>query len=668
MNQAKMEPDAIPFLVTFGQCIGGAVAVLTAGAAVQISQKAAEDHIRIFHSFHSEWFLLFTGLFVLEVAALVFLCVARLPALRKLFEHLEDISRLSPAWRVVGLVGLAICLPVYSIVTKQSFFVDHFNGSWVRTELFFFLALAGTLLLKLGRARLSWSKALASATLVLAFFHSVWVSASGISNYPFSLTWSEISRFYDASLFLAGRIYGQIAPLPMLHPSYDLLLVLPYLAGTPPIWVLRLWDFLLQAGMTVALVFFCLKRLALGHRSAVPWLLAAIWGYLFLMQGPILGHLAFCAMAVVAFAAPRKFWRTTLVVALASVWAGISRINWFPVPGIFAACLFFLEVPLEATKRWMDYLWKPVFWFLLGTALALASNLLYTRWSGNGSSGNFVSSLTSDLLWYRLFPNVSYSLGVLPAILLASFPPVLFILLVLSKTHRSYHPFRWTGLLLALTVLFIGGLVVSVKIGGGLDLHNLDAYLILLMILAGYLFAGRMIPDSFSEPTAVPGRIWLAVLAVTVPVWFAIQAAPTVIPVDQAGAQQVVDVIRVNAEKAAAQGEQVLFISQRQLIALDGVKVPLVEDYEQDDLMEMVMSHNRPYLDQFQADLRARRFGVIVTFPQSTVYDQPDRPTHEESNDWVTEVSIPLLCYYQPAFISNEYAIAYYVPRQTPCK
>ena len=661
-----MERPENPRPGVFRQFVSLAVAILTAGTAVQIAQNAAGYNIRIFRTWHSGWAPLFAALFLIVAAALFFLVLAPRPLGQRLVDRLDALARLHPNWRIAGIAGLILLLPAFTLIVAQSFFARFLDGVWTRLTLFFYLSLIGMLLLKLGRKTLSWPAALAWAALSQAVFYNAVVNFATVSNYPFSLTWSEISRYYGASLFLAGRIYGAAATLPLMHPTYDLLLLPPYFLGTPPIWLLRLWQVLIQIGLSAALVFVFLKRLGPQHKNTA-WI-AAGWAYLFLMQGPIQSHLVLCTLIVVWLGAPEKFWRTTLVVLLASIWAGLSRINWFPVPGMLAACLYLLEIPLDSSRRWPVYLWKPAAWFLLGTATAFASNLLYVRWSGNGTSGNFVSSLNSDLLWYRLWPNPSYAQGILPAILLVSLPMLLVFVAALHKARSAFHPLRLTALFAALVVLFLGGLVVSVKIGGGEDLHNLDAYLILLMLLAGYLFAGRMAADtSPAMPTALTG-IGLALLAIAVPVWFAIQPTPAFNHQDQARAERTVELIRLNAEKAAGQGQQVLFISQRQLIALDGIKVPLVPDYEQDYLMEMVMSHNRPYLDRFQADLRAQRFGAIILFPQGTQYAGADQSAREENNYWVDEVSKPVLCYYEPAITSNEFEVAYYVPRQQPCK
>ena len=85
------------------------------------------------------------------------------------------------------------------------------------------------------------------------------------------------------------------------------------------------------------------------------------------------------------------------------------------------------------------------------------------------------SSLTSSLLWMRLLPSPAFPLGILPGIILISLPLWLGLWFALRGRLNHLHPIRLIVLGLILAVLFIGCLVVSVKIGGGADLHDLDS-------------------------------------------------------------------------------------------------------------------------------------------------------------------------------------------------
>ena len=80
---------------------------------------------------------------------------------------------------------------------------------------------------------------------------------------------------------------------------------------------------------------------------------------------------------------------------------------------------------------------------------------------------------------------------------------------------------------------------------------------------------------------------------------------------------------------------------------LDG---PLVPDYEKLFLMEMAISHNAAYLDQFEDDLAHREFAYIISDPLNlNIRDERADPLAAENNEWVREVSSRVLCYYREA-------------------
>jgi hypothetical protein len=75
--------------------------------------------------------------------------------------------------------------------------------------------------------------------------------------------------------------------------------------------------------------------------------------------------------------------------------------------------------------------------------------------------------------------------------------------------------------------------------------------------------------------------------------------------------------------------------------------VSLVADYEAVTLMEMAMSNNQPYLNQFYRDLERHRFAAIVAAKQNLAIKQ-EGPAREENNVWNSRVSPYILCYYRP--------------------
>ena len=162
---------------------------------------------------------------------------------------------------------------------------------------------------------------------------------------------------------------------------------------------------------------------------------------LYLFQGPVYFHLAIPLILMLWGYSTQNDRRTWIFLILASIWSGLSRINWYPVPGLLASVLFFLEVPYQGKKFWR-YLLKPALWMVVGFSVAFASQRAYIALSGIPNPEFFYTSLTSNLLWYRLFPNASYSVGVLPAALIASLPMWIASFLALRQRRTDFHPLR----------------------------------------------------------------------------------------------------------------------------------------------------------------------------------------------------------------------------------
>ena len=537
----------------------------------------------------------------------------------------------------------------------------------VRILLFWGSVLFGMICSIIAWRKMSWPPALILSILANAAAYCIVVDFSEVNDYPFSLGWSEVSRYYGASLFFVKQLYGQQISLPALHPTWHLLLTVPYIFGSLPIWVHRLWQVCLQSVLTLVTGIVCTRRLA--TRSRFVFWGVVLWAFLFLRQSLIMFSLLPAAIIVLGWVEPRKFWRTTLLVLLASVWAGLSRVNWFPVPGMLAGVLYLFEIPYRDSRSWARYLWQPATWLLGGTILAFGINSLYNVLSGNAvKGGQFASSLTSDLLWYRLLPNATYPLGILLATILASAPLILIVFLTLRRHRQTFHPLRLAGIFFATLILLVGGLVVSIKIGGGSDLHNLDAYFLMLMLCGGYVYFHRWTPEI---PIDLPAsnNFQALVLVIILPIWFILQTGGALFTWDHFTVNEVESTIRDRAEQIAAGGGEVLFISQRQLLALKMVDVPLISAYEQDYLMEMVMSHNKAYLDRFQSDLRQQRFAMIVIGRQYDHLYKRDHNFAEENNLWVLYVSQPLLCYYKLAdHPGMDLDVSIYIPSSQLCK
>jgi len=216
------------------------------------------------------------------------------------------------------------------------------------------------------------------------------------------------------------------------------------------------------------------------------------------------------------------------------------------------------------------------------------------------------------------------------------------------KGRQNWSAIRVIVLWAAILVLLAGGLVVSVKIGGGSNLHNVDAYLVLLIIVVMYLYFRRFGFESAEKVDTVfswPRTFFLA----AIPVYFAVvSGGPLELPSSRVVAASL-DAVHQHVNYAARNGDDILFISQRHILHFDNqIDVPLIPEYEKVFFMEMTMSRNPTYLNNFYADLQAQRFGAIVSDQALEHYKDRDEAWSEEHNVWVQYVSRPLLCYYQP--------------------
>lgn len=530
---------------------------------------------------------------------------------------------------------------------------------FLRSFLFIVITGLGTLLLKYLKPDRNWVESYLMVMLVYGAGYRIATYLQDISTYPLTLDWSEASRYYYASLFFSKSIYGIAVPPSVLHPTRYLMQAVPFLIPSLPLWFHRFWQVLLWIVFTAGTALLLTRRLFIQDKFRKYLFL--LWAYLFLLQGPVYYHLLLMVILVLWGYNRKRPWRTLLIVAIASIWAGLSRINWAPVPGMLASALYFFEVGVNKKPFWRYLLW-PAVWSIIGTGLAAVSQSVYIHWSGNPVA-YFGSSFTSNLLWYRLFPSPTYLLGVLPAVVLVSLPLLVVIFSQLSIQWKQWHILRLLGLGAILFILFAGGVVVSTKIGGGSNLHNLDAYLVLFLVIGSFIYFGNFEPEQ--EANSQPLRwTWLfASLAVIVPVGFAITTGKQLSYPDKAQAEAGIVKIKEMVSQVVKNQGEVLFVTERQLLTFHTIDAPLVPDYERVFLMEMAMSNNTAYLDAFYNDLRSHRFALIVIHPQRINYQGASHQFGEENDAWVKRVTEPLLCSYKPILKLPEIRVELYVPR-----
>lgn len=578
----------------------------------------------------------------------------------RLLSFAEFPEYISPTGVGIGLVTVSIM--GFTVLFMLPFVQSRISElGWMRFLILWSFSLLGMWGIKLLRRETSWFVALLAIVLCQSTLHLLLVYWPRVTEYPFAMGWSETSRFYFPSLFLSEKVYGREYPWPILHPTLHLLLAPPYLFDAP-LWFHRFWQVAIRYLLVGAVVPVLLARLSIPGR-ATRWLVG-LWMFLFLFMGPVYFHLTIPVILVLLGFSSTDDWRTWIVVILASIWCGWSRLNWYPMPGMIAAVLYLMEVPYRG-KSVEGYLLKPALWFVIGTATAYAAQRAYIALSGIPDSGIFYTSLSSDLLWYRLWPNSSYFLGILPAAILASLPVWIVMIVVIRSRKKDWHPVRLVLIFVALLVLFLGGLVVSLKIGGGANLHNMDAYFSLLLIVFAYLVFARYKPEH--EETARPVPLhWLLLLALIVmPAWSYLQFNIGFRNENPARTQNVLADLQRYVDQVHEQNKEILFITQRHLISMHMLQgVTLVPEYEREDLMEIAMSNDLVHIQQFREDMEDQRFALIVVDPLTYNVLSRNRSFAEENNVWVTRIMKHILCNYREEVVFAEDEIALYVPQE----
>ena len=650
----------LPSRQTFWRFIVATSATLFFLSVFQAVERSGVLGVDLFAS--RSWGALVAGLALMGLLALLLLALTWSRSGEPILSVAELPEHAPHRFQWLGILLTSLALVGFSVMSSIPILASLFSGiGWLRFLVFWFFSLLGMWGLKMLRRDIPWFIALIAMMLSQATLHLLLLYWQRVTDYPFAMGWSETSRFYYPSLFLSEEVYGRDYPWPILHPTLHLLLAPPYVFDAP-LWAHRFWQVAIRYILVGALVPVLLKRLSIPGRAA-RWLIG-LWMFLYLFMGPVYFHLTIPVIIVLLGFSAENDRRTWIAVILASIWCGWSRVNWYPMPGMIAAVLYLIDVPYQGKNIFM-YLRKPAIWFIVGTLIAFISQRIYIALSGIPDSNVFYTSFTSDLLWYRLWPNSSFSLGILPGAVWVSFPIWLAIYLWLRSHRAEWHPLRLGLIFAALLIVFIGGIIVSLKIGGGANLHNMDAYFILLLIFTAHLLSARYRTEAGTSPPPRPLH-WLLVLALIYsPVSTYLQFGVGFRSHDPSTTQNVLASLQERVDAINAQGGEVLFITQRHLISMGMLAgVTLIPEYEREDLMEVAMADNLHYLNQFRRDMQNQRFALIVVDPLSDKILARRRAFAEENNVWVTQIVRYILCNYREETIFPADEIAIYVPQE----
>lgn len=486
-----------------------------------------------------------------------------------------------------------------------------------------------------------------------------------IMEYPFSLSWSEGNRFYDYSLVFGESLYNY--PGHILNPysspgRYGLWGILFLWQGLP-IWAHRLWNLVL---LTLPVLIFAV----LITRKLAPAILRygmLIWIFLFLtVLAPLHPPFVIASAIAVLFAFDESSLKRGSSLAVASYYAALSRWTWAFAP---AAIGVLIDLMLYYPKR-TGSLWRRLMPAFLLAAISLAAGLLPSLSQYFAVVQGEALSSTQALLWYRLLPNDTLGPGVLFLALRYTLP--LWIILgwwmLSGRGHLDWV--QKTAISVALIGFFAIGLVISTKIGGGGDLHNLDMFLITLIVVTVLWLT------SLDRNTVQTWPAWTAALVCFLVFWVVYPFTPLHrgsdhhARLDLANENKVAEafsVVRDEVTKFAKSGE-VLFMDHRQLLTFGYVPaIPFVPEYEKKYMMDQAMANNANYFQAYYQDLVKQRFALIVTEPLRTKRrEELGGPFSEENDAWVLWVSNPTLCFYEPLYISTDVNIELLVPKQNP--
>jgi hypothetical protein len=574
-----------------------------------------------------------------------------------------------------------------------------FGGLYVRLFLWIYVAFGIAIFLQGGERLLKWPGLLAALLLTSSAF-SIAAALINVSDYPFSIGWSEGNRMWDYSMMFGRHLYDY----PIDQKVYVLLDIgrqfiggVPFLIPGISIQAERFW-----VGLTTVIPYLMLGFAAFrsDFKDKKRWILLAFWTFIFLKQGPIHPPLVICAF-VVALLWRGPLWLGIPLIFVTGYFAEESRFTWLFAPAIWIVMLEFSGTLLEKGRLRKSTWWRAGTLGLFGAiggyfgpslVVWLRALLLHGETAPLAGGSVSVSSVTSSvsaqpLLWYRLFPNATNGTGILLALLIAV-APTLALLIYLSATRKwALNIWQKLAIVLPLLAFLIVGLVVSTKIGGGGDLHNLDMFLI------GIVFAAVIAWEN-------GGRQWLGKFD-THPVWangilILLLVIPGIQPLSalrsfqfadelpwlvtltdvskgkflellpaQDEVDDILQTIRREVDARKSQGE-ILFLDQRQLLTFGYVKdVPFVPEYEKKVLMNEAMSGRANYFAQFYADLATHRFSLIISEPLRAPVKDSNYEFGEENNAWVKWVVEPVLCYYEEIETFKSAQIQLLVPKQS---
>lgn len=494
-----------------------------------------------------------------------------------------------------------------------------------------------------------------------------------ISANPFSTSWSEGNRFWDYSLLLWRDRYQSINGTNLaafLDLGRQVLWGSAFIFNNLTIMRLRIWDSLLYIipPIILGLLLFRNKNFKIGNLF-----LYSLWTYLVISNGPIYAPIIICAILVILSAEISFLPISMLLVIASGFYANLSRFTWIIGPPIWAFLLFYFQdqksSSLDRNQKGIIYLLSGILGgLILPHFLQIHTNSIIQELNKPADIYHSVIDILGNqqLLWDRLLPSKTLDSGILPSVFLVVSPLIILVLLYIYQKNIKFIKSEIFYLVSSLVITFLIGIIVSVKIGGGSNLHNMDLFIITVLIVIS-IFWKNGASDWFSKNFRQNNLIsYLTLFTILLTgIRFIFSAKPVLTPSNHE-IEYALSSIQTTIDNRKNDGE-ILFIDQRQLVTFDEISgVKIVEEYEKKLMMNEALSNNQSYFDNFYNDLENHRFALIINEPIRIVYQGQKIKFGEENDAYVKWVSEPLFCYYEPLETFSSVGTELLIPRVNP--
>jgi len=235
---------------------------------------------------------------------------------------------------------------------------------------------------------------------------------------------------------------------------------------------------------------------------------------------------------------------------------------------------------------------------------------------------------------------------------------------MIRKNHWKLNQLQRFGAFLPALAFLIVGLVASVKIGGGGDLHNLDMFLITMIFIASFYWP-KLMEYVFDHENQKNHRIirFVSILVFLMPVFWAFRSGnPLTGLFSEDRTEYILDSIQGYVDDVQAEGGEVLFMDQRQLITFGLIEdVILYDEYDKKLLIDSAFREDEEYFEKFYEDIESQKFELIVS-EKLNLEEKNDNIFSNENNAWVNWVAIPLSEYYCPIMTVDNMNLQLMVP------